>query len=66
MSRHHQVTVLAAAWWLTQEERYAEAAADQLALLVAGKPLPDRSALDERHRGRRPADLLGVDSPVAR
>jgi Heparinase II/III-like protein/Heparinase II/III N-terminus len=30
MSRHHQVTVLAAAWWLTQDERYAEAAADQL------------------------------------
>ena len=23
MSRHHQVTVLAAAWWLTQDERYA-------------------------------------------
>jgi hypothetical protein len=30
MSRHHQVTVLATAWWLTQEERYAEAAAEQL------------------------------------
>ena len=30
MSRHHQVTVLAAAWWLTQEERYAETAAHQL------------------------------------
>jgi hypothetical protein len=30
MSRHHQVTVLAAAWWLTQEERYAEVAAAQL------------------------------------
>jgi hypothetical protein len=30
MSRHHQVTVLAAAWWLTQDERYAEAAAAQL------------------------------------
>ena len=34
MSRHHQLTVLAAAWWLTQEERYAEAAARPAALLV--------------------------------
>ena len=30
MSRHHHITVLAAAWWLTQDERYAEAAAGQL------------------------------------
>jgi hypothetical protein len=30
MSRHHHITVLAAAWWLTQNERYAEAAAEQL------------------------------------
>ena len=30
MSRHHHLTVLAAAWWLTQDERYAEAAAHQL------------------------------------
>ena len=30
MSRHHHLTVLAAAWWLTQEERYAEVAARQL------------------------------------
>jgi hypothetical protein len=30
MSRHQHITVLAAAWWLTQEERYAEAAANQL------------------------------------
>ena len=30
MSRHHHVTVLAAAWWLTQDERYADAAAEQL------------------------------------
>jgi hypothetical protein len=30
LSRHHHFTVLAAAWWLTQEERYAEAVADQL------------------------------------
>jgi hypothetical protein len=30
MSRHHHLTVLAASWWLTQQERYAEAAARQL------------------------------------
>ena len=30
MSRHHHITVLAAAWWLTEDERYAEAAAKQL------------------------------------
>lgn len=30
MSRHHHVTILAAAWWLTRNERYAEAAAAQL------------------------------------
>jgi hypothetical protein len=30
MSRHHHLTVLAAAWWLTHDERYAQAVADQL------------------------------------
>ena len=30
MSRHHHLTVLAVAWWLTQEERYADVAAQQL------------------------------------
>jgi heparinase II/III-like protein len=30
MSRHHHITVLATAWWLTADERYAEAAAAQL------------------------------------
>jgi hypothetical protein len=30
MSRHHHLTVLAAAWWVTREERYASAVADQL------------------------------------
>jgi Heparinase II/III-like protein/Heparinase II/III N-terminus len=39
MSRHHQVTVLAAAWWLTQEERYAEAAAHQLRSWWGANPL---------------------------
>ena len=30
MSRHHHLTVLATAWWLTRDDRYAEAVADQL------------------------------------
>ena len=30
MSRHHHLTVLATAWWLTQDERYADVAASQL------------------------------------
>ena len=30
LSRHHHLTVLAAAWWLTADERYADVAADQL------------------------------------
>jgi len=30
MSRHHHITVLATAWWLTGDERYAETAAAQL------------------------------------
>ena len=34
LSRHHHLTVLAAAWWLTQDERYAEAVGRPAALLV--------------------------------
>jgi hypothetical protein len=30
MSRHHHLTVLAAAWWVTGEDRYAMAVAEQL------------------------------------
>lgn len=30
LSRHHHLTVLATAWWLTGEDRYAQATADQL------------------------------------
>ena len=30
MSRHHHLTVLAAAWWLTRDDRYAQAVAGQL------------------------------------
>jgi hypothetical protein len=39
MSRHHHLTVLAAAWWLTGDERYAENAAQQLRSWWAANPL---------------------------
>jgi len=38
MSRHHHITVLAAAWWLTRDERYAENAAHQLRSWWAANP----------------------------
>jgi hypothetical protein len=38
MSRHHHLTVLAAAWWLTHEERYADVAASQLRSWWAANP----------------------------
>jgi hypothetical protein len=38
MSRHHHLTVLATTWWLTQEERYADAAASQLRSWWAANP----------------------------
>ncbi len=60
LSRHHHLTVLAAAWWLTGDERYAEAVAAQLRSWWAGEPVPLRRALDQRDRARRPAHHLGV------
>jgi Heparinase II/III-like protein/Heparinase II/III N-terminus len=39
LSRHHHVTVLAAAWWLTGDERYAQAAAAQLRSWWRANPL---------------------------
>ena len=39
MSRHHHITVLATAWWLTQDERYAQAAAAQLRSWWSANPL---------------------------
>jgi hypothetical protein len=38
LSRHHQVTVLASAWHLTKDERYAEMAARQLRSWWAANP----------------------------
>jgi hypothetical protein len=38
MSRHHHLTVLAAAWWLTRDERYSDATASQLHSWWAANP----------------------------
>ena len=38
LSRHHHLTVLAAAWWLTRDERYAAATAAQLRSWWAANP----------------------------
>lgn len=38
LSRHHHLTVLAAAWWLTGDDSYAEVAADQLESWWAASP----------------------------
>lgn len=38
LSRHHHLSVLATAWWLTEDERYAEAAAHQLRSWWAANP----------------------------
>ena len=66
LSRHHHLTVLAAAWWLTQDVRYADVVAAQLRSWWASEPVPVRHPLDERDRDRRAADELGVDPAAAR
>ena len=38
LSRHHHLTVLAAAWWLTSDARYADLVAAQLRSWWAGNP----------------------------
>jgi len=38
LSRHHHLTVLSAAWWLTGEDSYAELVADQLRSWWAANP----------------------------
>lgn len=38
LSRHHHLTVLAAAWWLTSDTRYADLVAAQLRSWWAGNP----------------------------
>ncbi len=66
LSRHHHLTVLAAAWWLTGDDRYAERGRRPAALLVGRQPVPLRHPLDERDRARRAAHELGVGPPPAR
>ena len=57
--RLHHVTVLAAAFALSRDERYADRAAVHL-VVVGAEPLSVRRALDQRHRSGFTAYRLGV------
>ena len=65
LSRHHHLTVLAAAWWLTGEERYADMVARHLRSWWAAQSLSVRRQLVERHRAWHSFDLLGLGAPAA-
>ena len=66
ISRLQHLTLLATAWFLTGDEPYAEPGRAPAAVLVPGEPLPVRRALDQRDRGRHPADQPGLDPAPAR
>ena len=66
LSRHHHLTILASAYALTGDRRYAERAGTPPPFVVAGKPVPVRDSLDKRNRARNPADLLGLGPAAAR
>ena len=66
LSRHHHVTVLAAAWYRHPRRPLRPARRPSPALVVGAEPVPVRRALDERHRGRDPFDLVDVGPAPAR
>ena len=66
LSRLHHLTVLAAAYALSGDERYAQRVAAPPSLVVGPEPVPVRGALDERDRGRAATDHLGLDPAAAR
>ena len=66
LSRMHHVTVLAAAFALSGDERYADRAAVAPPLVVETEPVPLGRALDERDRDRSSADRLGLGTTPAR
>ena len=65
LSRHHHLTVLAAAWWLTGTTA-TPMSCGPAALVVGREPVPVRHPLDQRDRARGAADELGVDPSAAR
>ena len=65
ISRLQHLTLLATAWFLTQEQAYATTGRRSAAFLVAGEPLPVRCEPGERHRARHPPDQPGLDPPSA-
>lgn len=66
ISRLHHLTLLAAAWFLSHDDRYARRVAQQLFARGGGAtPFLVRAPLDERHRDRRSADQHGLDPATA-
>ena len=66
MSRHHHLTVLAAAWWLTGEDRYARTVADQLRSWWRLNPYLTGVHWTSGIEAGHPAAVLGVDPSPAR
>ena len=65
ISRLQHLTLLATAWFLSQRRALRATGGRAAAVLVAGQPVPVRRALDQRHRGRHPADQPGLDPAAA-
>ena len=64
-SRHHHLTVLAAAY-ASRETSVMRGAWPASAVVVERQSFSDRSALDQRHRDRNSPDRLDMDPPVAK
>ena len=65
VSRLQHLTLLAAAWYLTGDDAYAQRVDGAAARLVGGEPVPVRRQLDERDRAGHPADELRLDPAPA-
>ena len=66
LSRMHHLTVLAAAFAFSGDERYAERSGTPSPLVVGPEPVLVGGPLDVRDRGRAAAHRLGVDPEAAR
>ena len=66
LSRMHHLTVLAAAFSLSGDERYADAYRLPSPFLVGSEPFPLWRALDQWDRGRVTTDQLGLGTAPAR
>ena len=66
LSRHHHLTMLAAAWALTGDEAYAEMVARHLRSWWDHNEVLSGCQLGQRHRDRDPTDLMGLGTTPAR